>query len=534
MKPSGLLTAFVMAAMAVSSWAADVAQPYPAPESGKRLTPPVTKEPSINGARVYGVRPGSPVLFQVPVSGERPMKMAVKGLPSGLKFDPETGIITGSIKRKGDIVLTVGAENEHGKAVEKLTIKVGDTLSLTPPMAWSSWYSFSEGVSQEGILKMARAMKDSGLINHGWSFINIDDCWQSVRGGPLKAIQPNDRFPDMKALCDEIHAMGLKAGIYSTPWIGTYAGFIGGSSPNKKFDISAYEIPRDNPARRQEHQYFGTWPGLHKQKVDKTGPVWMFDKDAKQWGEWGFDYVKVDWKPNDIPTTERIAKDLKEAGRDIVLSLSNEAPIENAEGLSQLANAWRTTADIHDNWNSVSSRGFSQEPWQKYTSPGHWNDPDILQIGMIGNAGQQNQSFRPTNLTPDEQFTQMTLWTILSAPLIISCDMADMDEFTEGLLVNDEVIAVNQDPEANPAKKAYEDGTFQVWTKKLSDGSLAVGFFNLGDKGTFKVSLDKLGLEGNQTVRDLWSRKDVGTAKGEFGIELNTHGATLLRFKTAK
>lgn len=511
-----------------------VPQPYPAPPSGERLTPPVAKEPSINGAKIYGVRPGSPALFYVPVTGEKPMKLVAKGLPTGLKFDASKGIISGSTKSKGEHVVTIGAENKHGRAIGKITVKVGDEICLTPPMGWSSWYSYSEAVSAEGVLKVAKLFVETDLINHGWSYVNIDDCWQSVRGGPLKAIQPNERFPDMKELCDEIHGLGLKVGIYSSPWLSTYAGFIGGSSLNKDFDISSIEVSKDDPGRRQEYQFFGTWPGLHKQKADREGPVWMFDKDAKQWAEWGFDYVKVDWKPNDVPTTERIDKALRAAGRDIVLSLSNEAPIENAPQLSKIANAWRTTADIHDTWDSMSSKGFSQEPWQKYTRPGHWNDPDILQIGNIGNAGQQNTSFRPSRLTPDEQMTQVSLWCILSAPLLISCDLENLDDYTLGLLTNDEVIAVNQDVAGNPAKKAYHKDEFQVWTKELSDGSIAVGFFNTGDKATFTVPLGEIGLKGNQSVRDLWQRKDVGVAKGDFTIELNKHAATMLKFKAAK
>lgn len=189
--------------------------------------------------------------------------------------------------------------------------------------------------------------------------------------------------------------------------------------------------------------------------MDQIGKYWFFDKDAKQWAKWGFDYVKVDWKPNDVPTTERIFNDLQNSGRSIALSLSNAAPYENMEGLSKYANVTRTTDDIHDSWGSIKGIGFSQERWQKYVRPGCWCDPDMLQVGHLGKTGQANTTFTPTRLTPDEQYTQVSLWTLLSAPLLMSCDLEALktDEFTLGLLCNDEIIAVNQDPAANPAKR---------------------------------------------------------------------------------
>ena len=208
-------------------------------------------------------------------------------------------------------------------------------------MGWSSWYSYSEAVGQDNVLKTARLFVERGLVNHGWTYINIDDCWQGRRGGKYGAIQPNKRFPDMKDMCDAIHAMGMKVGIYSTPWMGTYAGFIGGSAPNAKSDYGEMAIPEKE--RKQEDQIFGSYPGVHRRKADHVGAVWLFDRDAKQWADWGFDYVKVDWNPNDVPTTKRIRKALDESGKDIVLSLSNAAPYEHVEELGKLANLWRTT-----------------------------------------------------------------------------------------------------------------------------------------------------------------------------------------------
>ncbi len=505
---------------------------YPAPVSGQRLSPPIAAAPSLNGAKVYGARPGSEMLYKVAVSGERPMKIVAHGLPNGLKIS-EYGVISGRVARAGSYPVRIVAENAAGRTEGTVTIKVGEDLCLTPPMGWNSWYSYSEAVSQDAIEKVARLFHDKGLVEHGWSYVNIDDCWQGRRGGDLFAIQPNKKFRDMKAMCDTLHGLGLKVGIYSSPWMGTYAGFTGGSAPNAKADFTGLALPEKDWL--QEGQIFGRYPGLHKQKVDRVGPVWMFDKDAKQWARWGFDYVKVDWNPNDVPTTKRIDKDLRASGRDIVLSLSNAAPFENMEGLSVHSNLWRTTGDIQDNWGSISRIGFSQDKWQKYTRPGHWNDPDMLQIGKIGQPNRPNVTFKQTGLTPDEEYLQVSLWCLLSAPLIISCDLENIDDFTMGLLTNDEVIAVNQDVAAKPAVKAWSEGPFQVWTKELEDGTLAAGFFNTGnEKAVCTVDLSSLGLKGPQHVRDLWKRESVGKAEGKIAVELNPHGVTMFRFKVAK
>ena len=529
MKLYRLLCLAVLGSAIPAAFCADFPNPSPAPVSGARLTPETSPLPSINGARVLGVRPGSEVLFQVPVSGERPMQFSASGLPAGVKMDSR-GLISGKAPmRKGEYRVKLQAANRHGKDAGEWVLKVGDDLCLTPPMGWSSWYSYSEAVGQDQVLKTARLFEERGLVNHGWTYINIDDCWQGKRGGKNFSIQPNKRFPDMKAMCRAIHAMGLKAGIYSTPWMGTYAGFIGGSAPDRKADYAALSIPEKD--RLQECQIFGRYPGVHRQHAARTGPVWLFDRDARQWAEWGFDYVKVDWKPNDVPTTERIRKALDESGRDIVLSLSNAAPYEHVEELSRLANLWRTTGDIEDHWGSVSGIGFSQERWQKYMRPGHWNDPDILQVGKLGKPNRPNTAFVQTRLSPDEQYTHVTLWCLLSAPLIISCDLENIDSFTMGLLTNDEVIAVDQDPAARPARRAWIQGIFQVWTKELADGSTAAGFFNTGgSREVLKVNLKDIGLSGPYQVRDLWKRADQGTAEGDIAVELNSHGAAMFRF----
>ena len=510
----------------------EMPSPYPAPEPGVRLTPPESPAPVLNEPRLVGARPGSPIQCAICASGDRPMSFAAAKLPPGVKLNRETGVITGKISRPGTYSFPVQISNGHGKTNGTITIRIGQEMCLTPPMGWSSWYSYSGGVSQENILKTARLLVSSGLAQYGYRYVNIDDCWQGARGGKYRAIQPNKRFPDMKSMCREIHSLGLKAGIYSTPWMGTYAGYMGGTSPNPQGDYSSLALPENK--RPQPDQLFGGCPGSQRLGAAKIGPVWMVTQDARQWAEWGFDYVKMDWYLIDVPSTERIAADLKKSGRDIVLSVSNSTPFEIAGPISKTANVWRTTGDIEDHWGSLKKIASSQEKWQPYAGPGHWNDPDMLQIGRLGKVGKANTTFKPTRLTPDEQYFQMSFWAMISAPLIISCDLEHLDDFTRGILCNREVIAVNQTFHG-PSEKVLSQDDGEVWIKPLGEGRTAVGFFNKSNKGqTIHVPLSRLKVKSPQNVRDLWKQENVGTASQEMKVQLNPHGAALFLLEGKK
>jgi alpha-galactosidase len=473
------------------------------------LTPKPPKTPRINGARVFGARPDNPFLFTIPATGERPMTFAVEGLPAGLQVDAKTGRITGSVAKAGTYTATLVARNALGEAKRELRIEIGETICLTPPMGWNSWNCWARAVDAEKVLSSAKAMAESGLINHGWSYVNIDDAWQAKRGGPFKAIQPNEKFPDMKALADQVHGMGLKLGIYSTPWITSYAGFVGGSAD----------------------QATGEWTHIadrrvYSKKGHRHGKVKFDVNDALQWADWGIDYLKYDWHPIDANNTEAMGIALRMCGRDIVYSLSNSARISDAPALSKLANCWRTTGDIRDTWNSMAGIGFAQDKWFPYASPGHWNDPDMLVVGLVG----WGPRLHPSRLSADEQYTHISLWCLLASPLLIGCDMARMDEFTLSLLTNDEVLEVNQDPKGDQAKRIAKDGDMEVWAKTMHDGSRAVGIFNRSiDPAKGTVAWKDLELSGKQRVRDLWRQQDLGEATDFYTTEVPAHGVVLLR-----
>jgi alpha-galactosidase len=503
------------------------------------LTPPAPPTPRINGPKVYGERPGRPFLYTIPATGDRPMKFEADGLPDGLKLDEKTGQITGKIEKEGSTDVTLRVTNDKGKDEKKLKIVVGDTIALTPPMGWNSWNCWAKDVDAEKVLASAKAMVDKGLINHGWTYINIDDAWQGERGGEFNGIQPNAKFPDMKKLADEVHARGLKIGIYSTPWITSYAMFNGGSSDDEGGRW-------DQTFAKNEYRH----DGKHLFAAD----------DARQWAAWGIDYLKYDWNPRSKPAVDNtvfkkqvgdMADALKNSGRDIVYSYSNSFPFDAAGEVTPLLNCWRTTGDIRDSWWSLSGIGFSQDKWAPFAKPGHWNDPDMLVVGEVG----WSKNLHPTKLTPDEQYTHISLWCLLSAPLLIGAPVERMDDFTLSLLTNDEVLAIDQDslgkqarliskqggdvqqenvrPGRDVQKRALPRG--QVWMKELDDGGRAVGLFNLGDD-EMKLAADfsELKLDGKQTARDLWRQKDVGTFEGKFESTVAPHGVVLIKLSPVK
>ena len=479
------------------------------------LTPKPAATPRINGPKIFGVRPGSPFLFTIPATGERPMTFTAKGLPKELKLDAATGRITGVLKKAGEYKVTLSAKNALGMAQKPFRIIVGEDIALTPPMGWNSWNCWASAVDQEKVLRSARAMAASGLAQHGWSYINIDDTWQGKRGGKLNALQPNDKFPDIKAMCDEIHALGLKAGIYSTPWVTSYGRYAGGSAENPE----------------------GIWPGPPANGAPRNKKILPYavgkysfaTNDAQQWAAWGIDYLKYDWNPIEAPQVEEMRGALRATGRDIVLSLSNNSRsrlIDIAPEVSRLAQAWRTTGDINDSWVSMSGIGFKQDEWARYARPGHWNDPDMLVVGQVG----WGPKLHPTKLTPDEQYTHISLWCLLSAPLLIGCDMEKLDEFTLSLLNNDEVLEIDQDTLGRQATQVSGQGDLKVYAKPLDDGSWAVGLFNTGqESATASVLWAELKLSGSQRARDLWRQRDLGAFNDKFDAAVPSHGVVLIK-----
>ncbi len=457
------------------------------------LTPKSGDEPKINGARVVGVRPGKPFLFNIPATGLRPMTFEAKNLPQGLVVDANTGIITGKVSQKGDYKIALTAKNSKGEVTRELIIKVGDQIMLTPPMGWNSWNCWGLSVDQKKVIQSAHVFKEKGLMEHGWAFINIDDGWEAKRDAKGE-ILANEKFPNMKALGDSLHKLGLKFGIYSSPGPLTCGGYT-----------ASYQ-----------HEA----------------------QDAKTYAKWGIDYLKYDWcsygqiaKDNSLAELKKpyvvMQKALSEVDRDIVYSLCQYGMGNVWEWGSEVnGNLWRTTGDIVDTWESLSQIGFNQVKNAPNAGPGHWNDPDMLIVGWVG----WGPSLHPTRLTINEQYTHISLWSLLSAPLLIGCDLNRLDDFTLNLLTNDEVIDINQDPLGKQATPKITKGNTQIWVKELEDGGKAVGIFNLGDKSEkVTVTLSEIGITEKQNVRDVWRQKDMGTFDTSFETSVGSHGVMLLK-----
>lgn len=472
------------------------------------LTPPPSPEPRINGPAIYGVRPSHPLLYRIPATGETPLVFSSNALPRGLTLDAQTGIITGRIDQKGRYEVALSARNAFGRSNKKLKIIVGNQLALTPPMGWSSWYSAFTNISDTLIRTEAKALVSTGLVNHGYAYIEIDDGWniraqsKSTDPAPRDArgkLKPSESFPRMNELTAYLHGQGLKAGLYTSPGpetCGKYAGSF-----------------------QHERQ------------------------DAETFAAWGFDLLKYDLcsyeteflSGHDDPKVrepyEQMGLILASLNRDVVYSMcqygyANSWTWARAAG----GNTWRTTDDLGDDrggglWKNVVDFGFGQDGKERWAGPGGWNDPDNLMVGQV----IWHDKLGPTPLTHNEQYTHFTLWAMLASPLIIGGDLTRLDAFTVGLLSNDEVIAVDQDILGKQATPAYRSGSVEVLTKKLQGGAIAVGFFNLGEHETVVYVLwSDLGIHGRQAVRDLWRQKDLGEFADGMRMSVGEHGAELI------
>jgi alpha-galactosidase len=491
-----------------------------APIGELRLRQPVRRElpagklqsPRINGPRAIGCRPGSPIDFRIAATGSQPMQFRAGELPPGLHLDHATGRLTGVMNSPASFAIRIVAENAAGVCRRDLRVVVGDAIALTPPMGWSSWNCWGRDVDQEKVIAAAEALVRTGLADHGWTYVNIDDGWQGQRDPVTGAIMPNEKFSDMAGLCKHVHDLGLKIGIYSTPWVKSYAGFTGGSA-----DESGGPIVAGDDGRR-----FGDFSYVAA--------------DVAQWVAWGIDYLKYDWYPIDIPATKAISNALRGCGRDIVLSLSNSAPLKLAGELSKLAECWRTTGDVCDLWttpenaqpweHSVSEIGFGQAAWASYAGPGHWNDADMLVVGHVG----WGPAVRPTRLTPDEQRSHISLWCLLASPLLLGCDLDRINPFTLGLLTNDEVLDINQDPLGLGGVQICRDGETEIWMRELENGDRAVGLFNLGETSrVLKVDWQELRIAGPHAVRDLWETVNLQVCDEQLESLTLSHGVTFVR-----
>jgi alpha-galactosidase len=477
-------------------------------------TPKAPNTPKINGARVYGVRPGHPFLYRIACTGVRPIHFSVKSLPPFLQVNATSGIISGKAPQKtGEYRVMLEASNSKGKSRRALTIVVGDEIGLTPQMGWNDWYTHYDHVSDKDIRSAADAMVASGMADYGYQYISIDDGWATkpdsddpTLHGPSRdakgAILPNRRFPDMRSLADYIHSKGLKAGVYSSPGPLTCAGFQGS----------------------YQHEA----------------------QDADQFSQWGFDLLKYDWcsytsgaHGEDLEDHEdpyrKMSGILHILDRDVVFNICQYGRADVWKwGRKVGGNSWRTTGDLGLEKDTVLpgfySIGFTNAVHSDYAGPGGWNDPDYILIGKVGNARDIAQPAHSTQLTAEEQYSYMSMWSLMAAPLFFSGDMTALDEFTLNVLCNSEVIDIDQDSLGKQARIVRKTDREFVLVKSLEDGSVAVGLFNLTvAPRVMRVRWTDLGLTARQRARDVWRQKNLGLFDSSFSSTVPGHGVVLVR-----
>ena len=473
------------------------------------LTPKPPAKPVINGPLVYGCRPGSPFLYRIPATGQRPIRFSADRLPDGLKLQPGTGIITGRVQQRGEYQVVLAASNQHGTDQRAFRIVCGDQLALTPPMGWNHWYAHYERITDSMMREAADIMISSGMADVGYQYVNIDDCWMNapehedpLRVGPLRDsdgnILANRHFPDMNSLTDYIHSKGLKAGIYTSPGPLTCAGFAGSHE---------YEV-----------------------------------QDARQFAAWGFDFLKYDWcsyervvdSDHSLASLQKpywlMGQALKELDRDVVLNLCQYGWGRVWEWGGRVGgHSWRTAGDLGFELDRIFEVALENAKYRPYSRPGNWNDPDYIQIGFVGAARGKGMP-KPCPLYPSEQYAYVSLWALMASPLFYSGDMTRLDELTLNVLCNNEVIAVNQDPLGESAEVfGLSDETF-VMVKHLVDKDVVLGLFNRSEVES-EVTLEwkTVDLVGPRRVRDLWRQKDMGTAEGRYSASVPPHGVHLVR-----
>jgi alpha-galactosidase len=354
-------------------------------------------------------------------------------------------------------------------------------LARTPPMGWNSWNKFASRVDDATVRSIADAMATNGMKEAGYLYVNIDDTWEAGRDAQGN-ILTNKKFPDMKALADYVHSKGLKLGIYSSPGPNTCAGYEGSYGHEAQ--------------------------------------------DARTYAAWGIDYLKYDWcgartlyTDEEMPAIYQIMGDaLLKTKRPIVYSLCQYGRLDVWKwGTDAGGNLWRTTGDIRDAWDSMTRIGFSQNELAPWAKPGHWNDPDMLEIG---NGAMSETEYK----------THMSLWCILAAPLLAGNDLRNVSPEILAILTNREVIAVDQDKLGRQGKQVWKSGDQEIWSRPLSGGAQAVAFFNrAAEPAKVTGKWADIGIAGQRRLRDLWLHQDIDWPGPEYSVTVPPHGVVMLR-----
>ena len=403
--------------------------------------------------------------------------------------------------------MRIVASNAWGYAERDFALKVGSDLCLTPPMGWNSWNIHGSRVTDADIRAAADGMVASGLADHGWCYVNIDDGWEIKPSSGEKVrhddgtIIPNEKFPDMRSLAGYIHSKGLKIGIYASPGAETCGGYAGSLGYERR--------------------------------------------DAETYAEWGFDYLKYDWcsysKVFEAETKGRektvedyarpyrlMSEALRAQNRDIVHAFCQYGMGDvQSWGRAAGAQVWRSHVDLKDAWGALVKAvdSYGDTAW-KYTGPGFWCDPDMLVVGYL----RTDKGLHWSDLTHNEQYTHMTLWCMLNAPLLLGCDLNRLDDFTKGLLMNDDVLSVSQDPLGKSARRVVRRDDMDVWIRPISGPAHVVAVVNrFPYTRDIRLDFESVDLPRKAWVKDLWRRTCLGLNEGGVTFSIPGHACMMVK-----
>ena len=463
---------------------------------------PFSGAPTVTAPSVLGATTGKPFLYRIPALGARPMTYDITGLPEGVTLNG--AVLSGVIRQDGQWQLTIRAANKEGVCERSVRLTAaGDNALRTPLLGFTTWNAFAHDVRQKDIERTARQLIGMGIAEYGYSYVNLDSGWQKEYGGPFDAIQPNEKFPDMKGMYDSLHALGLRGGIYSTPM------------------LTAWGCPPE----------YASIPGCTRGEPDPlrtcanggVGLEHLEENNVRQWEEWGVDYLKYDWTPTDPWTADPMKQALLSAGRDIPMCVTVHANICYGKYWKKNCCSWRDNHDSIDQWNIFLMIVDSiDQPWQDYVCPGHFFDLDMLEIGdMFWNKGKRG-------LTEAEYVSCYSLRAFFASPIQLSCRLENLTEFEFSLICNEEIIAVNQDALAAWPRTLRKDEAVRIYARPLENGDTAYALFNL----TNEERTETISLPENTAVRDLWEKENLPPASN-LVCTLAPHGARIFRASPA-
>lgn len=469
---------------------------------------PFEGAPKITLARVIGASPKKPILIRIGVLGQRPINISVSGLNEGLTLNGN--VIIGSVEKEGNYPFTIICKNSLGEDRKTVTLEIKkDEVFLTPLLGWTSWNAYAYQVTQQDVERTAEQMLSLGITEYGYAYINTDSGWQGAYGGKFDAIMPNAKFPDIKGMVDRLHEKGYKCGIYSTPMLNA-------------FGCSMEEVPLPPGCTQGEPD---------DMFADERGGIGLIRKEknnALQWAEWGFDYLKYDWRPCDPYNAELMRKELVATNRDFGFCVSVRARPEYHKYWCKYCNSYRNNCDSIANWKNLLEIYTSYFDFVDYINKGHFFDLDMLDIGECYLFEFLEYVKEPTHgLTKDEEIVAFTMRAFLNSPIQLSCNLRSVTDFELSVYCNEEIIAINQDcafDTARPIIKIDEDDKIiHVFKKVLEDGKEAYALFNLGET----VQTVEVDLGCMHYVRDVWAKGDLQDSS-KLVFELQPHCTKVL------